>query len=382
MEAIILAGGFGTRLRHVVSDVPKPMALVDGRPFLRYILDDLIQKGISRIVIAVGYRKEIIINFLGDSYRGVDIVYSVEEMPLLTGGAIKKALKKCESDTVFIVNGDTYFDVELSEMQLFKRKSGAKCVIASTYMYEFDRYGTLNLDKNNIILGFEEKKKLDKGVINGGIYLIDRNYLDDIEKDIFSLEKEVFEYKVGKHEFAAFISNGYFIDIGVPNDYIKAQDDFKNKHPSMKAVFFDRDGTLNIDTHYLYKKEDMVLVNGMPEFIKKWNDWGYKVIVVTNQSGIARGFYSVQEMKALHQYMNEKLNEFGAHIDAFYFCPHHPDFTGECICRKPASGMIETAIREFDLRPEDCLLFGDNDTDIIAAENIGVKGILISNVLS
>lgn len=380
MEAIILAGGFGTRLRHLVPDVPKPMAPVDGRPFLRYILDDLIQKGVTRVVLAVGYLKEIIIDYFGNSYRGIEIIYSIEDTPLLTGGAVKKALEKCIADTVFVVNGDTYFDVELSGMKSFKKRSGVKCVIAATYMYDFSRYGTLNLDKNSIILSFEEKKQLEKGIINGGIYLLDRNYLDDVDKDIFSLEKEVFESRVKKHEFAAFISNGYFIDIGIPEDYKKAQDDFKDKHPLMKAVFFDRDGTLNVDTRYLHKKEDMILVEGMPEFVKKWNDWGYKVIVVTNQSGIARGLYSIEHMKGLHQYMNEKLSEFGAHIDAFYFCPHHPDFTGKCDCRKPASGMIEAAIREFDLKPEYCLLFGDSETDIIAAENVGVKGILVSNI--
>lgn len=120
-----------------------------------------------------------------------------------------------------------------------------------------------------------------------------------------------------------------------------------------------------------------MFIDGMPEFIRKWNDWGYKVIVVTNQAGIARGYYTEEDMHILHRYMNKRLKECGAHIDAFYFCPHHPDITGPCHCRKPEPGMIEQAIREFDLDPEHCILFGDKVWDIEAGHQCGVYSILI-----
>ena len=178
---------------------------------------------------------------------------------------------------------------------------------------------------------------------------------------------------------AAVESEGYFIDIGIPEDYAAAQETMKERAPINKAAFFDRDGTINVDIHYLYRPEDLKFIAGMPEFIRKWNDWGYKVIVVTNQAGIARGYYGEKEMRALHRYMNERLAEYGAHIDAFYYCPHHPEITGPCHCRKPEPGMIEDAIREFDLDPAQCILFGDKPWDVEAGEKCGIKSEMIEN---
>ena len=377
MEAIILAGGFGTRLRHLVSDVPKPMAPVDGRPFLRYLLDDLISKGVERIILAVGYMKECITEYFGSSYRGVEIIYSIEDTPLFTGGAVKQALKHCQQDSIFVFNGDTYFDVDLKAMAAFKEKKAASFVLAACTMQDFDRYGTLELDQTGRILHFREKKATAQGVINGGVYLMDKNFLNNITEQTFSLENDILENVILEKQLFAFINEGYFIDIGVPADYNRAQKDFRSRHPVQKAAFFDRDGTINVDVHYLYKPEDLVFIEGMPEFIRQWNKWGYKVIVVTNQAGIARGLYSEEDMKRLHRYMNERLEAWDAHIDAFYYCPHHPDFTGPCSCRKPAPGMIEKAIREFDLDPAQCILFGDKIWDIEAAKKSSVFGVLV-----
>ena len=145
-----------------------------------------------------------------------------------------------------------------------------------------------------------------------------------------------------------------------------------------KAVFFDRDGTINVNTGYLHRVDELRFISGMPQFIARWNEWGYAVIVVTNQSGIARGFYSEEQMHELHAAMNEQLAAFGAHIDAFYFCPHHPDISGPCRCRKPSPGMFEQAVRDFDLIPSKCLMFGDSPSDVQAAEACGIRGILVS----
>ena len=154
----------------------------------------------------------------------------------------------------------------------------------------------------------------------------------------------------------------------------------KERAPINKAAFFDRDGTINVDIHYLHRPEDLQFIAGMPEFIRKWNDWGYKVIVVTNQAGIARGYYGEKEMRALHRYMNERLAEYGAHIDAFYYCPHHPEITGPCHCRKPEPGMIEDAVREFDLDPAQCILFGDKLWDVEAGEKCGICSIQVNGI--
>ncbi len=148
-----------------------------------------------------------------------------------------------------------------------------------------------------------------------------------------------------------------------------------------KAAFFDRDGTINVEINYLSRPEDLTFIDGMPEFIKKFNDWGFKVIVVTNQAGIARGYYTEEDMNRVHLYMNERLAESGAHIDAFYFCPHHPDFTGPCSCRKPGTGMLEQAGADFDIDFSRSILFGDKPWDIEAGEKMGIKSYLINEGL-
>ena len=144
-----------------------------------------------------------------------------------------------------------------------------------------------------------------------------------------------------------------------------------------KAAFFDRDGTINIEKNYLYKVEDFEFIKGIPELIKKYNDEGYVVIVVTNQAGIARGYYTEKDMNLLHRYINEQLAKIGAHIDAFYFCPHHPDITGECNCRKPKTGMLEKAIKEWNIDVTESILYGDKPWDIEAGEKCGIRSIYV-----
>ncbi|AVQ29847.1 nucleotidyltransferase family protein [Fusobacterium varium] len=223
MEAIVLAGGFGTRLKEVVSDVPKPMAPVNGKPFLEYLLKDLSKKGIKHVILAVGYKKEIIKEYFKNKYEDIEITYSEELVPLGTGGAIKKALKLVKEEDVFIVNGDTFFDVDLKGMKEFHTENKSILTVAVKEMENFDRYGSLVIKENRII-EFEEKKKKDKGKINGGIYLIKKDLLSRMEKENFSFEKEVLEDK--KVEKYSYESEGYFIDIGIPEDYFKIRKQF------------------------------------------------------------------------------------------------------------------------------------------------------------
>lgn len=378
LEAIVLAGGLGTRLAHIVSDVPKPMASVSGRPFLRYILDNIIMQGIDRIILAVGYKQECICSYFGNSYRGAQIIYSSEDKPLNTGGAIKKAILHCTGKDIFIVNGDTYFDVNLIKMLKFHKRVHADVTIATKVMSNFDRYGTIQKNEERIV-AFEEKKPTSFGIINGGIYLIHKDLLNIANQESFSFEKEILERHLNNLRICSFNSDGYFIDIGVPKDYFLAQSDFENRPNCAKAAFFDRDGTINVDVGYLHKKEDLVFIQGRPELISKYNKLGYWVIVITNQAGIARGFYTEDDMRELHRYMNKKLSKLDAHIDAFYFCPHHPDFTGICKCRKPEAGMIEQAIKDFDLDPNQCVLFGDQKQDIEAGMKCGIRSIILTS---
>lgn len=225
MEAIILAGGFGTRLKCVVSDVPKPMASINGKPFLEYIFEDLEKKGITHIILAVGYMKEKIKEYFKENYKNIKISYSEEDNPLGTGGAIKKAISKCQEQNIFIINGDTFYDVDLKKMLKFHNIKDSSLTIAVKEMENFNRYGSLIIKEDKIV-NFEEKKSKTKGKINGGIYLIKKNILQDKEQDIFSFEKEVLEDK--NIEKYAYESNGYFIDIGIPEDYYLFKKDFIN----------------------------------------------------------------------------------------------------------------------------------------------------------
>lgn len=229
MEAIVLAGGFGTRLRHIVSDVPKPMAPVAGRPFLEYILKDLAAKGVTRAVLAVGYMAECIKNHFGGSFAGMELVYSPEDKPLFTGGAIKQALAKCTQANILVVNGDTFFDVDLAALEHVHTTHGAVLTVATKEMTDFDRYGTVRTDADGRITAFEEKKPCARGAINGGVYLLRRDALNGIAAEKFSFEQEFMERFVREGRFFACPCDGYFIDIGVPEDYARAQEDFASR---------------------------------------------------------------------------------------------------------------------------------------------------------
>lgn len=222
MEAIVLAGGFGTRLSTVVKDVPKPMAPVRSRPFLEYVLDAVIAEGVHRVILAVGYKRESITGHFGSSYHGVNILYSVEETPLYTGGAIKQALCLCREDRVFAINGDTFFPVKLKRMREASKNCKVPVVIAVKRMVNFSRYGNVSIDKNNVITAFNEKQFCRDGFINGGIYDLSRTTLDDCPT-VFSIEKDYFPALVKGRKVCAFQDDGCFIDIGIPEDYELAQ---------------------------------------------------------------------------------------------------------------------------------------------------------------
>jgi D-glycero-alpha-D-manno-heptose 1-phosphate guanylyltransferase len=224
-EAIILAGGMGTRLQSVVSDVPKPMAPVAGRPFLEYIFPLLRQVEVKKVVLSVGYKWETILAHFGYRFQGIDIEYAVETVPLGTGGGIRLAFSKTNSPQVLVVNGDTLFLHDLMmhwEMHQFYSE-GALVSIALREMKHFDRYGTVELYKNERIKAFHEKKPMESGLINAGIYVIDRELWGKVDvPERFSFEKDILERYVRKLRFMGYIHDGYFIDIGIPEDYAKA----------------------------------------------------------------------------------------------------------------------------------------------------------------
>lgn len=225
MKAIILAGGLGTRLRSVVSDVPKPMAPVAGRPFLEILIASLIRKGIDDIILSVGYQREKIIDYFGSAYKGVPVNYAVEEAPLGTGGALLNAFKKIDLDEdVFILNGDTFLDLDLPDMKQKYEASRADVGIALKKMEDCSRYGRVVLSEEKRVIGFAEKGEKIKGVINAGVYILRPSFLGQFGfEDRFSLESDCFVRHADKIVFCPYIVDSYFIDIGVPEDYERAQ---------------------------------------------------------------------------------------------------------------------------------------------------------------
>ncbi|MCO5231758.1 MAG: nucleotidyltransferase family protein [Chitinophagales bacterium] len=217
--AIILAGGMGTRLNGVVSDVPKPMAEIHHKPFLHYLFNYLQKNEVAEVILSVGYLYEKIVDYFGHQYLDINIEYSIENEPLGTGGAIKKAMEFINEDT-FILNGDTFFDIDLQSL----KNEQNDIQLALKQMYDFDRYGTVNVNEDNLIVAFNEKKACKEGLINGGIYYAKKTIFDNINLPTkFSFESVILEKNTSKLRIGATIYDNYFIDIGIPEDYYKAK---------------------------------------------------------------------------------------------------------------------------------------------------------------
>jgi D-glycero-alpha-D-manno-heptose 1-phosphate guanylyltransferase len=222
MEAIILAGGMGTRLQKVIADIPKPMAPVNGKPFLFYLMSWIRKYPVEKIILSTGYKAETIQQYLGNTFEGIPLKYVKEKKPLGTGGALKKAFKSTEADNVLILNGDTWFPVNLEKFYDFHVKNGHVFSIALKRLQKFSRYGSVEINGDTIVR-FNEKRYCDEGLINGGIYLVNRSFLESIQlPEVFSLEKDVLVMEAGTLVLKGMVFDDPFIDIGIPEDYRKA----------------------------------------------------------------------------------------------------------------------------------------------------------------
>ena len=225
IEAIVLAGGLGSRLQQVLSDLPKCMAPVHGRPFLTYVLDMLEARKINKVILSVGYLKNSIISYFGEKYNSLSITYSIEDEPLGTGGAIKKALNHCLNEDVFIVNGDTCFEPDFKAMTVLHRSSGADITLAVKFMDDTSRYGLVISDQAERIIEFREKdSQAGSGWINGGVYLAKKSVFNDFQNQKFSFENDLLKNSCKKMKMLAFQTDAFFLDIGIPEDYNKAQE--------------------------------------------------------------------------------------------------------------------------------------------------------------
>lgn len=389
MEAVVLAGGFGTRLKSCIDNIPKPLAPINGKPFLYYLLDYLYANGIHRVVISTGYLAEKIEEAIGSSYRGMTVEYSVEDTPLGTGGGIKKALRKCTDEYVVVCNGDSFFDVDLFEMRNFHFKSGRPITLAAKFIENAYRSGLLEFN-NGRLCGFSENGIALSGFINGGVYFIKRTLLEEIQEDKFSFEKSVL---AGGYDIGVYESDGYFIDIGVPDAYklAEAEKDRLISHRKRCAVFLDRDGTINKDTVHLYRREDFEFLPDADKAIAELKNKGYLVTVITNQAGVAKGLYKEDDIGILHSYVDSILKDkYSVIADGYYYCPHHPEapveeYRIDCPCRKPNAGLILKAVENFkesgiEIDLSKSYTIGNRISDVLAGKNAGVEhNILIGN---
>jgi len=225
-EAIILAGGFGTRLKGLAKAIPKPMVDINGEPFLKHLLDYITKQGINKIVLSVGYRYEVIRNYFGKSFSDAELIYSIEDEPLGTGGAVKKSMNFIVNKDILVCNGDTFFKIDLHEFNKFHINKKSKLSVALKIIKQPDRYGVVEINKEQCIKSFLEKKQKKESLVNGGIYLINKNFFTSFDlPQKFSLERDFLKKYYLNYKFYGFISDAYFIDIGIPEDYEKAKNE-------------------------------------------------------------------------------------------------------------------------------------------------------------
>jgi D-glycero-D-manno-heptose 1,7-bisphosphate phosphatase len=407
---VILAGGLATRLGDLAAATPKCLMPVAGRPFVDHLLWDLRRHGVRRVVFAVGRLGEQVEAHIGDgSAFGLDAVYSREETAMGTGGALALAAEHVTTREAFVLNGDSLFAVNYLDLALRLRATaavGGRAVIALREVPDAARYGSVRLAggaesasgpdaadaaavapaagaATACIAAFDEKGLSGPGLVSGGVYCVDTALLRELDRLPHSLETEVFPRLVVEGELYGAVYGGLFIDIGVPHSLDAAQAEVAAwRH--RPAAFLDRDGVLNVDVNYLHKPEHVEWIPGAIEAVRELNDAGLLVIVVTNQAGIGRGFYSEADFEAFTSWMAERLAESGAHIDTVYHCPHHPTealpaWRVDCECRKPRPGMFIRALAEWDVDVERSFMVGDKPGDLEAARGAGIaRGVLFT----
>lgn len=369
-EAVILAGGFGTRLSHVVSDVPKPMAPVYGRPFLCYLLDRLVDAGIRRVVLATGYLHEVIETYFGATYRGTELIYSNEDTPLFTGGAIRQAAEKIQAEDFVVLNGDTLFDIDFRKLYDFHVLNHAHLSIALRHVSDTSRYGSVSCLNDRIVAFSEKTDSRGAGEINGGIYAIHRNWLTNLDLPTkFSFEKELMQPLAGDPHFYGLSFKDYFIDIGVPEDYFRAQQEFKTLFPQDEFLFLDRDGILNKHLLGDYVRNWSMwewlpgVLEAMPALAKRYQ----RIFIVTNQQGVGKGLMTQADLDDVHRHMLADIEAAGGRIDKVYVCTALE--SEKSPNRKPEIGMALQAQRDFpEVDFHRSVMVGDSKSDELFAQ--------------
>jgi D-glycero-alpha-D-manno-heptose 1-phosphate guanylyltransferase len=385
-EAIILAGGLGTRLKETVPELPKCMAPVAGKPFLFYVINQLRMQGIEKFIFSLGYKHEIIQDYIATQFPTLDHEIVIEPEPLGTGGAIFLACQKAKDEHVLVANGDTLYKADVQELGLFHLKNNAETTLALKPMTDFDRYGTVEIDGDGAVNKFLEKKYCKSGNINGGIYILNvTQFLKHSWPSKFSFEKEYLERK--ENRIFAIVQDEYFIDIGIPEDFSRSQFELRTKAFDLASVdenwslFLDRDGVINVDKEgsYIFNPEEFIFTQNGPAYFKKLSEVFKHIVVVTNQRGIGRGLMTEKALDEIHQKMRTDIALAGGRIDGIYYCTainnDHP-------CRKPNPGMARLAIKDFpEIDPKRSIMVGNNPSDMQFGRNAGMYTVFIRSTL-
>lgn len=419
MKVVIMAGGKGTRIASVKSDVPKPMIPIAGKPILEWQIENLKASGLTDITLVVGYLGHVIQDYFADGSKfGVKINYFVEETPLGTAGALFK-MPELTKDFLLMC-GDVILDVDFNRFIEFHKKNEAwASLMAHPNGHPYDSSllvteilppqepGGLPVDTHRVTrwMNKEDERLYYKNRVNAGIEIISPELLKETMKCFvprhtetpgkIDLDRDVLKPNIPNGRIFAYDTTEYIKDMGTPDRYHEVEDDIKsgivkacNLKNKQKAVFLDRDGTINKYVGFLTKPEQFELIPGVSEALKLINKSGYLAIVVTNQPVIARGECTWEELYSIHNRMETELGKDGAYVDAIYICPHHPekgfmgerlDYKVECNCRKPKSGLLRQAAKDFNIDLNQSILIGDSDRDVKAGIDAGCYSCKVSN---
>ena len=379
-QAVVLVGGHGAPLGDQTATTPKSMLHVAGRPFLDTLIDEIVRyDAFEEILLLAGHQSERVLARYSAAVRGrARLTIALEQEPLGTAGALARAINRLQN-RFLLLNGGSFFDFNL--LDLTWRADSSLVHMALRAGTVGDRSDHVVLE-NDRVRAFVAPGHGAAGPADAGVYVIDRSIVDGIDRLPASLELDVLPALAAGGTLRGTCYRGYFVDVGTAKDLASAEIALKERL-RRPAVFFDRDGVLNHDTGYIFEARELKWVDGAREAVKAVNDAGYFAFVVTNQSGVARGLYDESDIRSLHRWMADEMALMGAHIDAFEYCPDHPEGTIERYRRasdrrKPAPGMITDLLSRFPVNADDSMLIGDKASDLEAAQAAGLKGHLFS----
>lgn len=399
MKAVIMAGGRGTRIASVASDIPKPMIPVLGKPILEYQLQVLKKNGYEDILISIGYLGSVIRDYFKDgSSFGVHISYIEETQPLGTAGALYLMKEQLSAEQDFLLlNGDIIFDVDFERFyQAHQKMGGLVTLFTHPNSHPYDS-GVIEVDEKHKVtrwLHKEDERIWYQNRVNAGLHFISAKLLEQfVQLEKRDLDRDILKPLIAKGELYAYDSPEYVKDMGTPDRLEAVAADIsngivegKNLSKEQKAVFLDRDGTINEEVGFLSDIEQLRLLPRAAEAVRRINESGYMAILVTNQPVVARGEVSFAGLNQIHNKLETLLGEKGAYLDAIYFCPHHPNggFAGEaaelkivCDCRKPKPGMLYQAASDYHINLAESYMIGDAERDMLAGHAAGCHTIYI-----